>query len=107
MEFIIGAVVVVIILGVGGLMLTGAVGIGWLATSGGRAKRQQAQAAQQFVDTFDGDSRVVTFEVSTLRAHPTRAEVIDAADTFDYRLTGSTDHRYGATLVFEKRTEQG
>lgn len=106
MELVIILIALVILLPVIGLMVLGAFGIGWFATSGPRARRQEAQAAQQFVEKFDGDSRVVTFEVSTLREHPTQAEVIEAADAFDYQLTQSTSHRYGATLVFEKREEQ-
>ncbi|MDI3330658.1 MAG: hypothetical protein QJR09_07980 [Micrococcus sp.] len=106
MEIIIGLIILVILMPIIGLMVLGAFGIGWFATSERRAKRQAADAAQQFVEKFDGDSRVVTFEYSSLREHPTKEEIIEAADTFDYRLTNSSENRYGATLVFEKRADE-
>lgn len=103
MEILIGLIIIAFLLPVIGLMVFGALGIGWFATSSGRAKRQRNEAAQMFIDKFDQAESLVTFEVSTLRLHPTTAEVIEAADTFDYQMTGSTDDKYGATLVFEKR----
>jgi VCBS repeat-containing protein len=103
MEIILGLVILAVVLFVVGLMVLGAWGIWWFATNESRTKRQAAEAATTLTDTFDGDSRLVTFQVSTLRAHPTQAEVIEAADTFGYHLTNATSQRYGTTLVFEKR----
>lgn len=103
MELLIIVIVLILLLPVIGLMLLGAFGIGLFATRGRRAERQKREAAQMFIDKFDQGDRLVTFEVSILRAHPTKAEVIEAADTFEYRMTGSTDDRHGSTLVFEKQ----
>lgn len=101
MEVIIGLLVLFLLLPIIGLMLLGAFGIGWFATSGKRDARQKTEAPALLDAAFDGRP-TATFSLSSLRSYPTKEDVIQGAAERGYRFAGSSDEKYGSTMVFEK-----
>lgn len=103
MELLIILIVIALLLFIGSFFLPGLIALGILAGDPKRVQRQKDAAPQLLLDAFDQNRELVTFDLPPQRTHPTKAEVIEFADTFNYRMTGSSEDRSGVTLVFERR----